>query len=467
MLGLTMLTALFTKEEVTMAGNESSRFALIQAFAEQNTFAVNNTAFRSVDRVIRDGKVYSDKPPMLMIGLGIIYKGIAAVSGINFKDNYYLSIYLINLLLGILNLGMVYIFFRYLERDSKAPFVSRLIFSMALLLATLLFTYGVTMNNHTPAAFLLLIFFLQLRDYPEKQTVLRAMSIGFIAGLIFNLEIPIGGLFGVAGGIIMLLYSVKQLVPKVAAYSAGAIMPVVIISLINYLAYNQWLPLYIGGTFSPGVDNKDYLIYFLDILFCGRGFFVYMPALLFIIPVIFISKKLRQSKLDLILIATCAAVILFYGICTNEYGGWAYGFRYLIPLIPILWYYIALEYAGRFRSPEYYLLMFFICWGVVVSMVGAYNPWCSCYESYRSPPNTVDHYIRNTFAANLLCISFSHDENSALTKFLFKNIYGNTLAVYYLNEAFNNTKDLNNLNKLKKFVSMQKQPQKLPEQPIQ
>jgi hypothetical protein len=100
-------------------------------------------------------------------------------------------------------------------------------------------------------------------------------------------------------------------------------------------------------------------------------------------------------------------------------------------------------------------------------MVGAYNPWCSCYESYRSPPNTVDHYIRNTFAANLLCISFSHDENSALTKFLFKNIYGNTLAVYYLNEAFNNTKDLNNLNKLKKFVSMQKQPQKLPEQPIQ
>jgi hypothetical protein len=463
MAGLLLLTLLMTKEEVTMAGNESSRFALIQALAEQDTFAVNNTMFRSVDRVIRDGKVYSDKPPMLMVGFGMVYKGIAAITGISFKDNYYLSVYLVNLLLGLLNIGMVYIFFRYLSRDSSAPFASRLIFSMALLLSTLLFSFGVSMNNHTPAAFLLLLFFLLLRDYSTKQSWMLSLSLGLIAGTIFNLEIPVGGLFGVAGGLIVLITPAKQRLYRAAVFSAGAIIPVAVITVINYLAYHQWLPLYIGGTFTPGVDNKNYLVYFLDILFCGRGFFSYMPALLFIVPAVYLGRKKWCRVHDVILLAAVAAVILFYGICTNEYGGWAYGFRYLIPLIPVLWYYIALEFAHRIFTPGYYLLMFLILWGVVVSMVGAYNPWCSCYEAHRSQPNTVDYNIRNTFAANLLCISFSRDENSALSQFLIKHIYGETLAIYYLHEAYSNTKDIANLKKLQQFAAAKQQQRKMAE----
>jgi hypothetical protein len=144
---LFLLTALLTKNEVTMAGNESSRFGTIQALAEQNTFALNRTTFRSVDRIIIGDKIYSDKPLMLMVVHGMMFKVIAAVTGISFDSHYYLAVYLTNLIgIGLLNIILFILFFRRLDRDVDAPFISKLFLSVSLLISTMLLSYGVTMN---------------------------------------------------------------------------------------------------------------------------------------------------------------------------------------------------------------------------------------------------------------------------------------------------------------------------------
>ena len=43
----------------------------------------------------------------------------------------------------------------------------------------------------------------------------------------------------------------------------------------------------------------------------------------------------RFSHVDKVFLVAAAAVMLFYLFFTVEFGGWAYGFRYLMPVIPI------------------------------------------------------------------------------------------------------------------------------------
>ena len=63
---LLVFALLYSLAEIGMSGNEASRFATIQAFAEQNTFAIENTNFRTVDKLFIDGHLYSDKPGLLL-----------------------------------------------------------------------------------------------------------------------------------------------------------------------------------------------------------------------------------------------------------------------------------------------------------------------------------------------------------------------------------------------------------------
>ena len=456
---LFLLTALLTKNEVTMAGNESSRFGTIQALAEQNTFALNHTTFRSVDRIVIGDKIYSDKPLMLMVVHGMMFKVIAAVTGISFNSHYYLAVYLTNLFgIGLLNIILFILFFKRLDRDVEAPFYSKLFLSGSLLISTMLLSYGVTMNNHTPAALILFILFMQLMDYPVKDSMIRAFMIGVAAGVLLTVEIPVGGILGISSFLIVLLFSKERKLAKSAFYSAGGLLPIFVMCIINYIATGRIYPQYFGtgGTFQIAVTDISG-DYFLNILFWNRGFFSYMPAMLFIIPALLINRRILKNRLEGIVLLTAAAIILFYGLFTGEYGGWAYGFRYLIPIIPVIWFFIAREYAPKVHSWQYIALCGLIFCGIVTSYAGTYNPWCSCYEASRSQPNSVNYYVRNSFAANVLCISFEQNPDSELSRFMINRVYGPVIATAYLNEAFINTKNIEKLLQLREYC--QKNPQ--------
>lgn len=455
-----LLTALLTKTDATMAGNEASRLATVQAFAERGTFAIENAPFRTVDHIVIGEHVYSDKPLVQSFLLGLLYKALAFATGISFESAYGLSIYLtVSLGVGLLNVALFLLFLLRLDRDCEAPFLSKLLLSASLPLATLLLSYGVSMNNHTPSAFLLLLLAFQLVEYAGTPSPSRAFLAGLTAGLLLDFEIPVGAFFGVGAFVSVALASGEEgRLRKLCLYSLGGLLPILFMLLLNHIAFGRMLPQYIGagssGTFKLPLPGPSSFGYAFDVLFGARGFFSYMPAMLFIVPALLRRRSLPPSskaKVETALLWTCGAVALFYVVCTNEYGGWAYGFRYLVPLIPIVWLFIARDCAPAIGSARYALLCALLLWGLVVSYVGAYNPWCNVYEGFRSPPGSVDFQVRNSFAANLLCIGFEAGPDSPLFKLLAEKVYGKELAAKYLVEAFINMKNLESLAKVKAY----------------
>ena len=98
---LLLFAVLYTKDDTTLAGNESSRFSVVQAFGEQGVFYIEHTNFAStVDKLERDGHLYSDKPLPLSFCAALIHGAIHRVTGINFTENRMLAVYLVNLLVA-------------------------------------------------------------------------------------------------------------------------------------------------------------------------------------------------------------------------------------------------------------------------------------------------------------------------------------------------------------------------------
>ena len=118
---LLLFAVLYTKEEITLAGNESSRFGVIQALGEQGVFHIERTNFAStVDRVEWNGHVYSDKPLPLSSAAAVVHGTVHRLTGINFSENRMLAIYLINLLFsGGCNILLFLWMFRLLRRTCR------------------------------------------------------------------------------------------------------------------------------------------------------------------------------------------------------------------------------------------------------------------------------------------------------------------------------------------------------------
>ena len=446
MLVLLLFGLLQAKTDVTLAGNESTRFATIRAVAEQNTFAIDGKVFRSVDRVIRDGKVYSDKPPLLPLLLGGVCKIPVVLFGWSFEEQYGLLIYLVNFLCftGI-NLAIFCWFYRRLRRV-RGTLYARWLWAFSLCAGSWLLSYSVTINNHTPAALLLLLWFLLLEEVCRARRPGYALSAGLAAGLAFTMEIPVGVIIGLAG-----LPAVFQTTRETrnwrlgAAYCLGGAAAAALFPVVNYLAFGTILPLYLAGsgTYQPGAAFHFEVGYWWETLFGRRGLFSYQPLVLGALPALLWWRGLTRPEKALA--GGCGAVIMFYLTFTNEYGGWAYGFRYLVAVLPGLWFLAARRWLPVCRGIGRQAVLTVLAGiGFCTALVGSYNPFCSGYEGYRSPPGTIDHEVRNSFTANLLAASFERDPDGGLTGMLFR-FYGEPVALRYLYEAYTNTKNIEKL----------------------
>ena len=89
---LLLFAFLYAKMDVSMSGAEATRFALVESIAQNNVFHIEQTQFRTVDKVIANNHIYSDKPPALSWTIGMIMKVPMKVLQLNFYDNYHLLI---------------------------------------------------------------------------------------------------------------------------------------------------------------------------------------------------------------------------------------------------------------------------------------------------------------------------------------------------------------------------------------
>lgn len=343
---LLLFAVLYTKEEITLAGNESSRFGVVQALGEQGVFYIEGTNFAStVDKLERNGHLYSDKPLPLSFCAALIHGVIHRVTGINFTENRMLAIYLVNLLVsGGCNILLFILMFRHLRRTARGRIEWKFLLALAMPLTTWLGSYSVVMNNHTPAALALFGMIVALEKYRRKPTLQAAAIAAGCAGLAGAFEIPLGILSGLGAlaGVWFCSPAGRKWKPLAVVVATGGAICLGVL-LLNFIAYGTVLPLYIaggGGTYKVEIFWWQFLEYWYESLLGFRGLFSYQPFLLLIFPAVwFLRKRLRVP--DWCGLGTAAALIVFYMIFTNEYGGASYGMRYLIPVIPVFWFVIS------------------------------------------------------------------------------------------------------------------------------
>ena len=472
---LALFALFYTQMDVSISGNEASRFAVIQALGEQDVFHISNTQFRTVDRLIREGKVYSDKPLPLSWCVGKIHRTVHRFSGLNFQENYHLLVYLYNLIAaGAVNILIFVWLFRHLCRTCRAGVESKFFLALAASLGTLLFSYSTVLNNHLPAALSFFGWFIALEKFRAKPDLFSAFLAGTAAGLTAALDIPTG-FFACIFTLPALFFAGKKRdfyngenagcppLRFLLAGSAGITLCAVWIAGLNFYAYKNILPLYIAngnGSYSPGTGMKNHWEYVTEALFSYRGFFLTQPFMFLALPWIWKKRRQLDASRVCVLLAVLSCIV-FYLYMTNEFGGAAYGFRYLIPIIPVVWYFAA-EFLLEVKSRAWHAAaVLLILTGIVTSFAGAYAPFCLAFEGFRSPPQHVTRQIRSTFAGNLFAWSYESDPESPLTCALIRH-YGIETSKRYLFSAYLMLKKTELMGEVLHDRRFQNQPQSKP-----
>ena len=440
-LGVAILAAfalLNSLPKVGMSGNETSRLATIQAVSEQNTFAIEKSDFRTVDKVFFNGHVYSDKPPFIAFVIGTALKPVLAATGWSFREDREKLVYLIDFLLGgTVNILLFWWLFNMFRRVRRGSVEAKFLLALGSVAGSWLLSYSVVINNHTPAALCALGAYVALWKFSRKPTFRAAALAGLACGVMGAVDIPGGVVFGLALIPALALASPRgKRAEHVLAAACVVAFSALCVFILNHAAYGRPLPLYLGqgGSYQPGVHSKSFLGYAVECLFTCRGIFSYQPFLLLAFPALWFCRKgLRAAEWTIF--AATLVFAAFYIVLTNEFGGAAYGFRYLVPVIPV-WSFLAGAWVLTARRKRAKVCLgalsaVLILWGVVTSVVGAYFPFCFAFEGFRTPSGHFSRSVRSTFGGNLLCWSFEHYPDSALTRRLIRH-YGERPALEHL-----------------------------------
>ena len=444
----TLFALLLAKHDVTHAGNETSRFSAVESVLERGTFVIDDSIFSTPDKGERNGHFYGDKPPLLTFGV-IAWGRILKCFGVRFLDgDYYRAVYLTNVLIFLLSCLTGWFFYLGLKRRPRMPEPYRVAMSVLSVASTLVLSYAVTLNNHTLCAAVMMGLVLLLERCEETGlTRLRAFMAGVVTGLLLNLEFVTGGVMGIAVFIFVLTAVSPHRIENALMYAAGAGMMILAEAGMNMVSYGSPLPLYIS-THKPTFTEKNYLLYAFNILFGFEGFFLYMPALLFA-GCACASERMRRDRVFVTMMASTAAAMLLLAIGTSDFGGWCYGYRFLIPFAPVLLYYAAVWFGRpRPRLKRWGLFRLALLWGVVFSVVGVMDPWNASYEGSLTQENALPEHFKNSFLANAFVFCWQTAPDSAITQMFMDRVYGREYAMLYLIMELNNRNDHAGLKKV-------------------
>jgi len=419
------LLAPLVHQRVFQAGNDASRFAQIESLVDHGEGPIDGSRYRwTVDRVTIGGRVHSNKPPLLSLLGAAVYLGIRSVTGMTFARNESAIIYALNLLLAALPTALLVAFFhRTLARRWGAPGPEggapagiaepAALAAVALAAGTILTSFSTVLNNHTIAAALL--FAACVAAWSGG-----ALAAGVWIALTACID-PVPGLVFAPVLAVMVRDDAgrRGLSRYLGALAAGA---VVFVAANLLVVGSPWPPKMVPGArdyssgMAPsvaGVLLPKTWTYHLAALFGWHGFFTVSPVLLF--GAAGMARSARDGhpirrRWVLLLGAACAVMIAGHALFVGSYGGWSYGFRYLIPIIPVLLFF-APAVLGRWGRRVFVPVLAMSC---LCALLGAYHPWPPGHEP-ETGRHPVASVVTNPVGANLAAWWRQHLPDGAIT----------------------------------------------------
>lgn len=365
-----------------------SRLATVQSLVERRTFRIDESEFSdTIDKVYVNGHFYSDKPPLLAVMGAAPYYVVRAFGGTLGKHTAAL------ITLSTIGIGFVLCiicFYDALKRTGIAR-GTRLIMTASLGLATIYGVWSLTFsNNGFTASWLFIGFYCLLR---ARQTGHRNLWL-FLSGLSLSMAGAVDNpttLFFVAFGVYVLL--IRELRGGFLYYALPVLLTFLPSVLINYSISGSIRPVQLhpeyfrypgsywlnGPEALSGVKNNSpsfALRYGFNCLFGAQGFLIYDPLLL--IALWYLVRRIANRGLlwveGAIVLAVSAIIALYYFISTTNYGGYSYSIRWLVPMIPLLWFF-AFGFFENFTRAKRLVFIGLFAVSVVIAAVGAGNPW--------------------------------------------------------------------------------------------
>lgn len=437
------LYAATTHRRVFIAGNDASRWAAVESLVDYGSASVERSRFAAnIDRIRIGDREYSNKPPLLSLAGAAIYAALKALfdwslSGAGAANVLY---WVTLLLVGVPSAWLVARFhtelgrFPELGRSPHRLGWLRWLLTIALGAGTLLFTFSTTLNNHTIAAALVFAACIAAFDG-------RAVASGIAVGLAAAVDLLPGlGLAPVFGWMLWRNGSRGAL----RRYAAGLACCLAIAGAANLATHGSLLPAKLvpgavdlsaqAGPAAGGVVLPQNVAYPLEILFGSHGLFAVSPVLLFgawglalacrrpaagALPDETDPGGLRGpfGRATLGRALAFGVVLQFAGhaALAGSYGGWSYGYRYLLPIQPLLLFCAPLALAGTQRSHRRYRLLFaaVLPFSVLFAALGAYHPWPPAFEQ-ESSGHPVARLVENPVGGNAAGWLAEHAAGSAL-----------------------------------------------------
>ena len=319
--------------------NEQSRFLLTAALVDDHSFQIDNPLKRfgpCQDISYYKGHYYSNKA----IGYSLLavpfYYFAAHILHIS---DYDVLIYLLKLFVNLIPLLLFSaLLLRFMENDSHLGELSYALLGV-FLYGTLIFPYAQLFTSHMITG---LIWFTALYLVVYREQKSAAFVAGALLGVSFLLEIPSVMIIPP-----FFIWIAMYRRPLLAHFTIGCILLCLPAFAYNILVFDgplHWSYRYVSRPELKSVVQQGYvglhapsLGVLWQLMFgTNRGFFVYQPVLAFGVAG-FVSawKNRRESWLCVSIIVVS---LLFYSGWGFWDGGWSFGPRFLVPLVPVFFY---------------------------------------------------------------------------------------------------------------------------------
>lgn len=323
------------------SANELTRWATAASLVEKGSFEISwteNLIGKNVDTARVGDKTYSNKPPGTAVLAAPFYAVTRLFTGEPTASNIRVSWFVMRFFLSTVPL-LILGFWLYTRESDEISLA-------ALMFGTPLFVYSLLFFSHVLVAVLLYFAFRLLYD-TERVFLRNCVAAGFLCGFAVTCEftaiVPVA-VFGV--GLIFADRRNENLWQNVFFFALGGLPFAVVLLLYNYSIFGtpfttsyayesfpEWAEVAGQGVFGIGFPTLSniYLLLFSP----SRGLLFFAPIL--VLPVIaFFTSRERKTWRHRVKIA--AIVISILVLCGHgaAHGGWAFGARYLVFILPLM-----------------------------------------------------------------------------------------------------------------------------------